>query len=385
MDYKIKAMAAMAEILKAYSSDAEGVWMIGYSGGKDSSVTAALVFKALLLLKPEQRTRKIYITSAQTRLDLTTDPTKQNEVKRMHYVIDQHNLPIKIVEVEADKTNSFVYKVLGMGYPLPKSRMNRWCSDALKIVPQQKFAKELNPALTLLGVRSSESVARSQNIEGYRTSQYYGDDGKFMPIIDFTLDDVWMYLAKEKLPWGDAEEISQLYKDATGECGLSKRKAGKGEKIDDPCGARFGCVICPVVTIDKSTQEMAKIKPWFQPYVELRNEMIEMYKDPRNKAGRMRNGTPLEYGQGTFTVKARMRLFEMFEEAEEANKFLAEMHEVEPQPIFFDDIRELIVEQWQADLREKPYLEDAEELGRYFTFKNQITWNHYYDVLVGSE
>ncbi|MBW5467404.1 hypothetical protein GPJ61_05905 [Brevibacillus formosus] len=78
-------------------------------------------------------------------------------------------------------------------------------------------------------------------------------------------------------------EISQIYKDATGECGLSNRKAGKGETAE-ACGARFGCVICPVVTIDKSTMETAKKKPWFESYVELRELIISMYKDPRNRA-----------------------------------------------------------------------------------------------------
>ena len=382
MEYKAKALASTAEILKAYTEDTDGPWSLGYSGGKDSSVTAALLFRSLLMLNPEQRKRKVYILSAQTNLDLTTDPTKQREFEKMQKVIDRHNLPIEIREVEAEIEKSFLFLVLGRGYPLPKNKVNKWCTERLKIGPQEKFMKELNPELTLIGVRSGESQQRAESIEKHQTSKYYGN-GTMMPIVDFTIEDVWDYLRIEKLPWGDAEEISQIYKDATGECGLRKRKAGADEKNDEACGARFGCIICPVVKIDKSTQETAKKKPWFQPYAEIRDIMIEMYKDPKNKAGYMRNGKYLGYGQGTFTVKARQKLLELFLQAQEDNRILANMYKVEPQPIFTDELIDKIIEQWETDLKEFPHLEDAEELGEFYEIKMkskskeyfQLTWN----------
>jgi hypothetical protein len=45
-----------------------------------------------------------------------------------------------------------------------------------------------------------------------------------------------------------------------------------GEKVDDPCGACFRLLICPVVTIDKSTCEMSKKYPWFEPFVEVKDQ-----------------------------------------------------------------------------------------------------------------
>ncbi|MGF9907239.1 hypothetical protein [Brevibacillus porteri] len=177
-----------------------------------------------------------------------------------------------------------------------------------------------------------------------------------MPIVEFTVEDVWGYLAKKTTSWGDAEEISQIYKDATGECGLSKRKAGKGETVE-ACGARFGCVICPVVTIDKSTKETAKKKPQFEPYVELRVLIIDMYKDPENRAGRMRNGKALCYGEGTFTVKARMKLFEAVMEAQRMNERIARIYGADPQPILSEELVEAIQQQWFDDLQERSWLE----------------------------
>lgn len=380
--YKAKELAAIAEILKAYTSDEEGPWSIGYSGGKDSTVTAALVFKALLMLKPEQRKRKIYIVSAQTNLDLTTDPTKQKEFERMQKVIDRQALPIELKEVEAEMEQSFLYLVLGKGYPLPKNKMNKWCTDRLKLKPQEEFMNELNPVLTLIGVRISESQQRAASIAKHQNSKYYGD-GTMMPIVDFILTDVWDYLREEQTPWGDAEEISQIYKDATSECGLRGRKAGADENNSDACGARFGCVICPVVKIDKSTRETAKRKPWFQPYAELRDQMIQMYKEPENKAGYMRNGKYLGYG--TFTVKARMKLLDLFEQAEDDHVTICNMYNVEPQRILTEELLEKIHEAWKKDLDENPHLEDGLELGEFYEEKvkraraYQITWNSDYE------
>ncbi|MEY9095386.1 phosphoadenosine phosphosulfate reductase family protein [Paenibacillus sp. RC84] len=388
-DYKLKTMAAIAETMKAYTSgDVDRPWVLSYSGGKDSTVTADIVFRTLIQLKkhnPNKLKRQIYLLTAQTCLDLVTDPLKQEELMKIGRVIREYMLPVEVKEVSAPPEKSFMYLTLGKGYPLPKSRVNRWCTERLKIEPIQKEMKRRNPEIQVTGVRLSETTERRRSIESRQVSEYYTDN-VFMPIVNFTLDDVWSYLLKEKTSWGDAEKISQLYKDATGECGLSKRRAGAGEKVDDPCGARTGCIICPVVTIDKSSKEFAKTHPWLQPYVDLRNTFIAMYKDERNKAGRMRDGTILEYGKGTFTVKARMKLYELVKQAESDNEYLARMHGVEPQKLIYSqELDDLIKKQWEEDLRECPWVEDAMEVGRYFETKIkglngfQMVWNHHYD------
>lgn len=387
MEYKAKQMVAIAEILKSYTEDdGGGCWQVAYSGGKDSSVLTAILFKALLMLKPEQRKRKVYITTAQTNLDLTTDPTKQREIMRMRKVITLFNLPVEIVEVEGETEDNLLYLIVGMGYPLA-TKGALYCTDRMKLEPQAKWERENQPAKKLLGVRRSETTQRGESVDKHLTSEFYGVGNVFMPIVHFTLDDIWGYLALEKTPWGDAEEVSQLYKDATGECGLSKRKAGKGEKVDDPCGARFGCIICPVVTIDKSTREMAKKFVWYQPYAETRDIMIEMYKKPQNKAGYMRNGQETFYGEGTFTIKARMELFDLFMTAQVENERLATKYGAEPQPILTEKLIAAIKRQWEKDRIDSPWLEDAVEIGMFFEQRpkgvkgrkgiipGQITWN----------
>lgn len=390
MDYKQKRMIAIGETLKAYTDDSmPGPWVAAYSGGKDSTVALDIVARSLMLLKksnPEALKREVYLTTANTGLDFVTDPLKQSELLKIESLIKREDLPIKIVEVQAPLEKSFMYLVVGRGYPLPKSRMNRWCTERLKIEPSQKAHKDINPVLTVTGVRMSESAERRKNIENRQVSEFRSNT-ELMPIVNFTLDDVWSYLVREGMAWGDAEELGQLYKDATGECGLRQRKAGADEKNDDPCGARTGCIICPVVKIDKSSQEFAKSHPWLQPYVDLRNLMIDMYKDPRNKAGRMRDGRVLEYGKGTFTIKARMALYEAVRRAEKDNEELALRHGAKPQKLIYSEqLDEMIRNQWRQDMIECPWVEDADEIGLFYETKikgltsgYQLVWNHLYE------
>lgn len=392
-DYKGKKMIAIAETMKAYASG-DRPWSVAYSGGKDSTVALDIVIRSLLHLKkfnPDAMKRKVYIITAQTHLDFVTDPLKQEEMDKIRRLIEEKDLPMEIREVSAPLDQTFMFLVLGKGYPLPKSKVNRWCTDRGKLQPPKQELKEIQPEVTVLGVRLSESAERRNSIENHRSSEFYGD-GTFMPIVNFTLDDVWSYLVLEGMAWGSADKLGQLYKEATGECGLRQKKAGSGEKNDDPCGARTGCIICPVVTIDKSSQEFAKSHPELQPYVELRNVIIDMYKNPLNKAGRKRDGTVLEYGQGTFTVKARLKLYALVKQAEEDHKYLCEKLGVKPQLLIYSgELDYLIQQQWETDLRECPWVEDAAEVGRYYESKikgltsgYQLVWNHLYDTTGGA-
>ncbi|MFC3797920.1 hypothetical protein [Cohnella sp. GCM10012308] len=368
-DLEDKTSKAMLETLMAYADESKpGPWQIAYSGGKDSSVNASVIFRAVAMIAPEKRTRKLFLTTASTGVDFTTEPTKERELAKMKTFIEMSGLPVEIVKVKPLPKDTFPFKVLGLGYPLPKSKRNRWCTEAMKIKPMRLARKYTMATRDALGVRLSESTQRRESIESHQASgeHYHGDNGEFYPIIDFTLDNIWAYSSQYGYAWGDAEEVSNLYKEATGECGLRKRKAGADEKTDDPCGARFGCVVCPVVTIDKSTQQMAQKHPYFQPFVDLRNLMIQMYKEPKNKAGRMRSGKELCYGQGTFTVKARMKLYEAFLQAEDDHRLLCKLYSAESQTMFTPELKRMIVDQWRQDLAEKPWLEDAPELGLFY-------------------
>ena len=50
------------EIKYVYRSD-NRPWIIGYSGGKDSTTVVELVYDMLLSLRPNERTKNVYIIS----------------------------------------------------------------------------------------------------------------------------------------------------------------------------------------------------------------------------------------------------------------------------------------------------------------------------------
>ena len=110
-------------------------WLIGYSGGKDSTITAQLVFKSLLELKDkgEALNRKVYIFSSDTMIE---NPLVKHIIDVNIELINkkslEYGLPIEALKVTPEKDRTFWVNVIGRGYPTPNT-MFRWCTDRLKI------------------------------------------------------------------------------------------------------------------------------------------------------------------------------------------------------------------------------------------------------------
>ena len=160
------------EIKYVYKSD-DRPWIIGYSGGKDSTTVVELVYKMLLGLEPDDRHKNVYIVSSDT---LIENPLIKIYLNKMNDLLgqaaDRDGLPIKSAMVMPLPNNSFWANVIGRGFPTP--RMNgtfRWCTDRLKINPSGQYIegvidKEGKEVVVLLGVRKAESIARKRRIEG---------------------------------------------------------------------------------------------------------------------------------------------------------------------------------------------------------------------------
>lgn len=132
------------EIKYVYQSD-NRPWVIGYSGGKDSTTVVELVYKMLLTLPDWQRTKKVYIVSSDT---LIENPLIKIYLSKMNDMLgkaaQKDGLPIKSVMVTPLPDNSFWANVIGRGFPTP--RMNgtfRWCTDRLKINPSADYIRNV--------------------------------------------------------------------------------------------------------------------------------------------------------------------------------------------------------------------------------------------------
>lgn len=319
------------EIEYVYLSD-ERPWVIGYSGGKDSTTVVELVYKMLLQLPEERRSKNVYIVSSDT---LIENPLIKMYLSRMNEMLGEKaqkdNLPIYSTMVTPPANNTFWANIIGRGFPTP--RMNgtfRWCTDRLKINPSGEFIKNLvketgKEVVVLLGVRKDESIARKRRIEGREIAnrllnrhETILDAFVYNPIVELTTDDVWDILLRldgGKTPWGsDNSELVELYSGAdSGECPFAGISSGDGQK--QSCGqSRFGCWVCTVVKEDKSLNGFIRSgHRELIPLAQFRKWLMDQRDIPVNRETKRRNGTVYrtktgEKGFGPFTWEARQMI-----------------------------------------------------------------------------
>ena len=142
-------------------------WMIGYSGGKDSTLLCCLVMEMLQRLPKEKVNKTVYIVSSDTMVE---NPIVGNYMHKMSKMIGETGSALKIkADIIYPKTeDTFWCKVIGLGYPTPEAPGFRWCTERLKIHPMNKYTldtiKNNGEVVLLLGVRKAESVYRANNI-----------------------------------------------------------------------------------------------------------------------------------------------------------------------------------------------------------------------------
>lgn len=281
----------LEEMKMVYKND-KRPWVIGYSGGKDSTAVVHLAFKMLQNLSPEERHKDIYIVSSDT---LIENPIVLGFLKQNSQLINDsakaQGLPLYTHIVHPDYNNTYWTNIIGKGLPTPTSIRFRWCTERLKIKPSNTFienkVKENGEVVILLGVRKSESIARgirikNREIEGYLLTPHGSLQNTYVynPIVELNTDDVWKILLSNNgyTPWGtNNNTLFNLYKDADAECPFTITN----DKETPSCGnSRFGCWICTVVNEDKSLTGFIKNKEeWLKPLLDFRTWILSI----RNK------------------------------------------------------------------------------------------------------
>lgn len=275
------------------SSEQNYPWIIGFSGGKDSTLVAHAVFDALLSIAPSKRTRHVHIVSNDTLVESPLVIAHLNALQtEMRQAANNLRLPITVVTTQPELEQSFWVNIIGRGYPTPNQTM-RWCTDRLKINPSSRYILDsvsaCGAAIILLGVRLDESNSRKTNIEkrGNMANSVLSPHSELLgafvyrPIVNLTTDEVWEILASNLPPWGGSHrKLIQLYRDsAGGECPVVLSKE------DAPgCGtnsSRFGCWTCTVVEKDKSLQGFVDSgKTQYNCLIEFRDWLKSILNDP---------------------------------------------------------------------------------------------------------
>ena len=337
-------------------------WIIGYSGGKDSTVCAELTFRMLMRLPKEKRIKPVYIVSSDT---LIENPVILNflnyNIKKINESAKELDLPVEAIVVQPESTNTYWSNIIGKGYPTPKSIQYRWCTERLKIKPSNDFIKqqlEKEDVVVILGVRKDESIARKariekREIEGYLLTPHKTLKSKnklayvYTPIVDFTTADVWDVLVnsnKNTVPtpddifdhpatcWGtDTMELFNLYLKGTGDSGECPFIADESTAKSSCGNSRFGCWICTVVKEDKSLNGFIESgHDELKPLLEFRNWILSIRDLPENRKMHKRNGSVVKRDgrimMGPFTFEARQKILKKLLKTQlEIQKFYPEL------------------------------------------------------------
>ncbi len=304
------------EIIDQYlfADETKRPWIIGFSGGKDSTVMLQLVWEALKQVKDLHGvvSRDIYVVCNDTMVE---NPVITEYVHRVLDKIEQaaveQDIPVRVIKTIPRLEDSFWVNLIGKGYPAPNNAF-RWCTERLKIKPTQRFiveqVDEFGEAVILIGTRSAESASRAKSmkkhaIKGKRLTKHPTQHNTFMyaPIRHLMLEEVWYIINTMLSPWGaDNSELFQIYLDASAddyECPTVVT-----DKEHKSCGqSRFGCWTCTVVKQDKSMSALIENGlTWLQPLLKLRNELAEERNIIENRMPQRRNGTDAINGMGPY-------------------------------------------------------------------------------------
>src|SRR5262249_38858844 len=141
-------------------------WVIGYSGGKDSSCVLQAAWYALSALPQEKLIKPVYIISSDT---LVETPAVGNQLEaslvKMSSAAKMQKLPFEVHKVIPAINDTFWVNMIGRGIPAPYTNF-RWCTERMKIAPTTGFIKEriaqYGEVTIILGSRRSESSSRGQ-------------------------------------------------------------------------------------------------------------------------------------------------------------------------------------------------------------------------------
>jgi DNA sulfur modification protein DndC len=319
------------EIRELYLWD-EVPWVVGYSGGKDSSAVLQLIWLAIRELPAERRKKTVHVISTDT---LVEQPLVATWVDASHAnmrrAAAEQAMPIVPHKLTPDVKDTFWVNLIGKGYPAPR-KLFHWCTSRMKINPSNGFIRNVirdnGEALLVLGTRKAESQRRGRQMASHEQQSRRAflnerltlnaqlpNSRVYTPIEDWTNDDVWLFLMQVKNPWGHTNKsLLGMYQGASsdGECPLVV------DTSTPSCGnSRFGCWVCTVVDKDRSMEAMIKNddeKLWMTPLLELRNELGDFSLERTRRDYRRMHGRVDLYGndednlaiiRGPYTKAAR--------------------------------------------------------------------------------
>ena len=185
---------AHAFIKKAAEKFDEEHIVLSFSGGKDSTVTADIVIKAL---------------SNPSLVHIFGDTTLEFPATIEYAARHREDHPLAIFQVAKNREQVFYDVCEDIG---PPARMMRWCCSMFKTGPITRVINSLyrnQQILTFYGIRKSESVSRSKynRIEDDAESVKIQQQTVASPIFFWKDFDIWLYILSEEVDFNDAYRL----------------------------------------------------------------------------------------------------------------------------------------------------------------------------------
>lgn len=344
----IKELATLRqEIQELYLADSIP-WIIGYSGGKDSTAVVQLTWQAIEELPAEKRSKPIFVISTDTLVENPFVAQWVNQsLTQMEQAASEKRMPFRPQRLAPTIENTYWVNLIGKGYPAPRQKF-RWCTERMKISPSNAFINSTvrgnGQAILLLGTRKQESQRRQRSMiehEKYRVRDRLSPNFRlpgtlvYSVIEDWSNDEVWMFLMQFLNPWGyNNKDLLTMYQGASadGECPLVL------DTSTPSCGdSRFGCWVCTLVDKDKSMSAMVQNdeeKEWMYPLLVFRDKFLDFrpadgrrdeQTDRERRDFRRMNGSITIYNgravHGPYTQSSREEiLFELLKTQEAVRK-----------------------------------------------------------------
>lgn len=288
-------------------------WVIGYSGGKDSTAALKVFLHAARLAGAQDHLLTIIYCDTGVE-NPVLDLFAKRSLADLRDELPNEFPNAKVEILRAPINERFFVRVIGRGYAPPSNRF-RWCTKGLRVLPVERFiSSKSEDVAVVLGLRYGESHQRDRSLRADGGDEFLWQRQRegsrrdlFLPVIDFGLEDVWG--AAQSLPYPraiDSFGLEELYRGASDECPMIR------SPLAPPCASgRFGCWTCTVVRKDKSSANLIRQgREWLKPYVEFR-DWLQTFRTRSDLRWPMRRNGAM--GPGPFTVVGRRKILRELE------------------------------------------------------------------------
>ena len=199
--------------------------VVAYSGGKDSTAVAILVYRWI-----RERAPSVSVTLLHGDTLSEVEPVEvwaRRFMEEYRAKLSQY-VDAEVAIVAPEPTETFFWRVFVRGYPAPSFKW-RWCVRPLKFAPAQRFIAKLGgDAVVVVGLRDEESAERARLMArrfgacqpGSCLGAFFSmADGvpKVAPIRNWTTEQVWAFLRAQRD--FDVSDLVRLYATTRGRQG----------------------------------------------------------------------------------------------------------------------------------------------------------------------